>query len=90
MIYKIKCNIEGSGIDYAKRVTNISEKNRQLIKECTRRKIPVIFYTKTKGEHYTQSGYKVVTYNPERFEYYHREPTAEQFKKIQKGEKLKK
>jgi len=90
MIVKIKCTIIGSGIDYRKRVSDIPEKMRQLMKDFSGTINSPIFYTKTERRHYTQSGYKVVTYNPERYEFYHREPTPAQLAKIKKGEKIKK
>ena len=82
MAIRIHCTPVGAGIDYYKKVVNISEKDRQMIKDFFG--LGYVFYTKIKPWHYRQSGYKVIIYNPDRYEFYHREPTAEQLAAIER------
>lgn len=83
---KIKGQIVGAGKDYAKFVRDIPDKDRERIKTNTDKE--TFFYIKQKIKpHYTQTGYKIIIYNKDRYEYYHREPSINQLIAILRKEK---
>lgn len=82
---KIKCKILGYGIAYKKKAIDIPYKTYMEMKKNYGSKT-IFYYCKIKGGHYTQSGFKAITYNPDRYECYHREPTPQQLKAITRKE----
>lgn len=84
---KIKGDVIGAGIDYAKFVRNISDKDRERIRNNTDKETFFYIKQKKKNQHYTQTGYKIVSHNSDRYEYYHREPNLKQLIAILRKEK---
>jgi len=82
---KIKGKIIGTGGDYTKHIADIPAAQKLMIRINTNPER--FFYLKGKKNHYTQTGYKICVFNPDRYEYYHREPSIQQLTAILRKEK---
>ena len=82
---RIRGTVIGSGIQYKKKVIDIPESHKDKIKNAKRGEV---FYIKIRKRHYKQSGFKVVIYRADRYEYYHREPKPAQLHAIRRNEAI--